>query len=121
MIFNSDGGSNYIYYHQLVGDGSSASAGGSGTAANTIPWYTNNGNSLANVFTACITDILDYANTNKYKVHRSLSGFDVNGSGGFITFRSGAWMSTSAISSIRLSALSTFAAGSVIELYGIRG
>jgi hypothetical protein len=120
MIFNGDGGSNYTYYHQLVGDGSSASAGAAGTAANTIPWYINNANSLANVFTACITDILDYTNTNKLKVHRSFSSFDVNGSGGFVTYRSGTWRSTSAITSITLTALSAFASGTVIELYGIR-
>lgn len=120
MIFNGDGGSNYTYYHQLVGDGASASAGAAVTAANTIPWYINNANSLANVFTACITDILDYTNTNKLKVHRSISSFDVNGSGGFVTYRSGTWRSTSAITSITLTALSAFASGTVIELYGIR-
>jgi hypothetical protein len=44
--------------------------------------------------------ILDYANTNKYKTLRGLSGADNNGSGE-IRFWSGLWQSTNAITSIK--------------------
>jgi hypothetical protein len=69
---------------------------------------------------AGIIDILDYANTNKYKTARSLRGYDANGSGN-MSLISGLWMNTAAISNITLTARG----GSVDQyttfaLYGIK-
>jgi hypothetical protein len=66
---------------------------------------TNNGPGAGNVG-ASILDILDYANTNKYKTIRLLAGVDVNGTvatfGGVVGLTSGLWQNTNAITSIKL-------------------
>jgi hypothetical protein len=68
-----------------------------------------------------ILDILDYADTNKFKTTRSLTGFDRNGAGS-VSFNSGNWRSGSAITSIRLFAgNNAFAQYSSLALYGIKG
>jgi hypothetical protein len=76
--------------------------------------------SNANIFSAHIIDILDYANTNKFKTTRTLHGYDLNGSG-LIQYFSGNWRSTSAISTIRLfpgnNALAQY---SSFALYGVK-
>jgi len=119
MRYNSDTGSNYTG-HQLYGSGAVAGSNiqGSGSNPQTSIAIVQLGNSTqAGVG---VIDVLDYANTNKYKTVRSLSGYDANGSG-FIILRSGAWMSTSAISSITLTADSgNFNEYSSFALYGIK-
>jgi hypothetical protein len=120
VTFNSDTGSNYAR-HNLVGNGSSASA--SAATSTTAVWagVQPQAGELANSFGASVVDILDYANTNKYKTTRTLEGFDLNGSGE-VNFRSGLWQSTAAINEIRVTASSgNIAQYSVFALYGIKG
>ena len=119
--FNSDTATNYSY-HRLAGNGSSAN---SSNGINISSFYlaTDSGfPAAANTFGVLILDILDYANTNKYKTTRSLGGFDANGSGG-IELDSGLWRSTSAINTIKLFSYSgySFTQYSSFALYGIRG
>lgn len=117
--FNGDGGSNYGF-HRLFGDGASAGAGSS-TPDTVIAWNVADGGDAANVFNACVFDILDYANTNKFKTARFLEGHDFNGSG-VVELRSGAWRNTAAITSIEVFTFGpNFATGSSIALYGIKG
>ena len=120
LRFNSDTGSNYTA-HQLYGSGSVAGSNIPGSGSNpqtSIPVAQLGSSTQPGVG---VVDILDYANTNKYKTIRSLSGYDANGSG-YIILRSGAWMSTSAVTSITLLTDSgNFNTNSVFELYGIRG
>ena len=115
--FNSDTGSNYAR-HRFQGDGSSTNAGtvSSQTYAASADFPTT-----SSTFGAGVIDILDYANTNKYKTVRLLAGYDANGSG-LIDLRSNLWMSTSAITQIDfISGNSTnFAQYSQFALYGIR-
>ena len=115
MRFNSDSGSNYSR-HGLYGNGSSAAAYG---VANDTYDGLSAGSSQPNVI---ITDILDYANTNKYKTTRTLAGYDQNGSG-TIALRSGSWRNTNAITTITLteSNASNFPQYSSFALYGIKG
>jgi hypothetical protein len=118
--FNSDTASNYSL-HDLYGNGTSALA--SATASTTYAYVGINpaNGAIANNFGAAVVDILDYANTNKFKTTRSLNGVDNNGDG-VVIFTSGAWRSTSAISSITLTcATGNFMQYSTFELYGIRG
>ena len=115
--FNGDSGSNYSR-HQLLGDGASASAAGD---ASVTSFYTNIFTNTANNYGATIIDILDYANTNKYKTVRTLGGYDANGSG-YILLRSALWQSTSAITTIALSPSGgNFDQYSQFALYGIKG
>jgi hypothetical protein len=113
--YNSDTGSNYTY-HQLYGTGSSALANAGTSQTSGFIAYNNAAGSNP---TVAIVDILDYQNTNKYTTHRSLAGTDVNGSGGALTFFSGLWLNTAAVSSINI--IGTFAQHSRFALYGIRG
>jgi hypothetical protein len=68
-----------------------------------------------------IIDILDYANTSKYKTVRGLSGDDANGTGR-VLFQSGLFISTNAISSITFTpAAGTYSNYCQVALYGIKG
>jgi hypothetical protein len=122
--FNSDSGANYSW-HKLQGNGSSASAGGSSnTTQITANALAGNG-APSNTFSATIIDILDYANTNKYKTLRGLDGVDINGTvageGGVIELFSGNWRNTAAITSVTLIAGSpNFSQYSSFALYGIK-
>jgi hypothetical protein len=117
---NSDTGSNYSF-HILQGDGSSAVAGSLSSQTKTYARNFTAANAGASTFGAIIIDILDYANTNKYKTIRNLGGTDNNGSG-TINLTSGLWMSTSAITSIKFTPESgNFAQYSQFALYGIKG
>ena len=113
--------SNYYRMHQVYGDGASAAASVNASTAENTPFYVPTAGQTANVFGAAVIDILDYANTNKNKTVRSLTGFDLNGSG-VIILRSGLWMDTSAVTSISLTAdaSGTIAEHSQFTLYGIR-
>jgi hypothetical protein len=114
-----DTGSNYSL-HLIEADGSSVAAG---SGVNQTRMYSGNSISsgATNVFAVSVIDILDYANTNKYKTIRLLSGVDNNGSG-VVTFHSGSWRNTAAITNIKLfSASGNIAQYSQFALYGIKG
>lgn len=122
MQYNGDTGSNYTR-HQLYGDGSSAAAYGASADTKALAAYQTISTALSNTFASIVLDILDYANTNKYKTFRVLNGYDVNGAGGYVFFMSSAWLSTSAINSITLypEASQNFGQYTQFALYGIRG
>jgi hypothetical protein len=119
LRFNSDTGSNYSY-HTLYGDGSIV---GVDTGTSTTYGVSGLYGGTSSIFAANVLDILDYANTNKFKTTRVLDGFDVNGSGGYLEFTSSLWRSTSAVTSIAIEpqAGKTFAQYSQFALYGIKG
>jgi hypothetical protein len=119
LRFNSDTGSNYAA-HYLVGNGTSASAGAYTSAtftragANALPTATS-------TYGVAVIDLLDYANTSKYKTMRALAGNDTNGAG-YVALGSGLWQSSTAINTILLYPFaSTFTANTQIALYGIKG
>jgi hypothetical protein len=117
LRFNGDTATNYSA-HQLAATGAIVISGAEtsvdigliGIGAVNNASYTG----------AMVTDILDYANTNKYKTVRSFSGADGNGSGQ-VKFASVNWRSTSAVTSIFINADgSTFNQYTHFALYGIR-
>ncbi len=81
----------------------------------------------ANTFGVSIIDVLDYANTNKYKTFRCLSAAETNGAdagyAGFIQLSSGSWRSTSAIDRIKIfpETGTLWTQYSHFALYGIKG
>lgn len=121
---NSDTGSNYAW-HQVTGDGSTVVT--SGNASQTQGIFAEIGTSTGGAFGVGITDILDYANTSKYKTLRTLGGGDHNGTiagfGGTVTPTSALWQSTSAVTSLTLypSTGTAFTQYSSFALYGIKG
>ena len=117
--FNGDTVGNYSD-HSLYGDGSSAAAFANTSATFMSPYAIASANATASVFGASVIDILDYANTNKYKTIRSLTGVDNNGSG-VIGFSSGNWRNTAAITSVTVGAqVGTWVAYSSFSLYGVK-
>ena len=116
---NSDTGSNYAW-HYLFGDGASvaASAGATQTSLNFV--NVAGANATASSFAVGVLDILDYANTSKYKTLRLLQGWDGNGSGR-VNLSSGLWRSTSANNAIEFYPSSgNWAQYSSFALYGIK-
>jgi hypothetical protein len=119
---NSDTGSNYNG-HYLYGNGSSVFAGSYG--ATTGEMYLGGvagATSTSGIFGATIIDILDYANTNKYKTFRGTDGVELNSTSGTMFIRSGLWRSTSAITSLKftLDNGTAFVQYSHFALYGIK-
>lgn len=111
-----DSGTNYSW-HQLYGTGSAA---GAVAGANSTQMYFASMTNGSNIFGASIIDILDYADTNKYKTVRGLDGYDANGSG-VVDLASGSWRSTSAVNTIELKCAANFNQYSSFALYGIKG
>lgn len=112
--FNSDTATNYST-HWLVGTGSSVSSAGLANQSIMLAFGVQTGmNTTAT--TAVIVDILDYANTNKYKTMRSLAGTTTTE----ICLTSGSWRSNTAVSSITLKTANyAYTAGSRFSLYGV--
>ena len=118
--FNSDSGNNYNG-HTLYGTGSTAAAYAFGQSTFAYAFDTAGSAATSNAFSVAIIDILDYANTNKYKTIRDLGGYDGNDTNGTVRLLSGLWMSTSAVTSITLTPPYPFAQYSSFALYGIKG
>jgi hypothetical protein len=125
--FNSDTASNYSS-HNFKGDGGGAYSGAENTDKITDgDMSSTTAASGGLVFGALVMDILDYANTNKYKTTRGIVGFDTNGTvagyGGRVGLISGNWRSTSAITSITFTVdnAANYSANSKFALYGIKG
>lgn len=119
--FNGDSGSNYTY-HGFVGTGTVAfSEASSPRTAAVIP-VPAIANTNTNMFASGVIDILDYADTNKFKTHRSLGGWDTGGNGQAF-YGSACWMNTSAISSFEIYTRdgAGFRQHSRFALFGIRG
>ncbi len=117
---NGDTGTNYAY-HRLWGNG--ASPGSNGGTSNDFGFMIYGGaNQVVSTSTSPsigIMDILDYTNTNKNKVSRSIYGQDANGSGE-AGLASGLWLNTAAITSLRIYGYgNTLATNTRVDLYGI--
>jgi hypothetical protein len=120
FTYNSDTANNYAT-NRVYGDGAGVFTTGYASQASAgnmaaITW----GNQ--NIFASSVTDIYDYANTNKFKSSKCLGGSDsrTGSSNWQINFASAIWLSTNAINSITLNAaISGFRAGSTMDLYGI--
>jgi hypothetical protein len=120
IIFNGDSAANYSY-HDLFGDGSTTGAQG---AANTSTMYSGwvaGASAGANTQGVGVLDVLDYANTSKFKTVKSLTGYDNNGSG-LISLESNSWRSTTAVTSLTITTQfsGTFQQYSQFALYGVK-
>lgn len=112
--FNSDTTTTNYYYHRLQGDGANTNAG----AGNL--YRILDGTGTTTYYQSFVIDILDYANTNKYKTTRALAGYDANGSGQ-INLTSNLWKNTNAITTITFTLdtpnINTY---SSFALYGVK-
>lgn len=115
-------------YHVLQGNGSAASADNTSSTSQIYLGSGSIGTSTGGTYAGAVIDILEYQNTNKYKTLRALLGFDTNGVGGGlslggrVTFVSGLYQSTTAVSSIRIyGGNNNLTQYSSFALYGIKG
>jgi hypothetical protein len=114
--FNSDSGANYSR-HYFFASGSTSNSGGSTSETFGYVGY----NPSSTYFSSSIIDILDYTNTNKNKIVKSLIGTDVNSGSSYMTYSTSAWFQTSAITSITFNqGGNTFSQHSTFALYGIK-
>lgn len=120
--FNGDTATNYTR-HFLRGFYSGATAYTQSGAVTSTTFneggmaYLTSGSSYTGV---SIIDILDYADTNKYKTVRGLSG-SFWGTSGATELGSGVWRSTSAVTSVTVYGTNgNFATNSTFALYGIK-
>ena len=121
--FNSDSSTSNYAFHLLRGSGSVATSAAYPSSSGNSTIFVNSGSYSggSNIFGVGVVDILDYTNTNKYKVSRGLGGYESNNSSdSYITFQSSLWMNTSAITSISLIS-GTINQYSKFALYGIKG
>ena len=113
--FNGDTASNYSA-HWLSGNGSSVSS--SGSSSNTIQGMVMIADGSSAV-SPMILDILDYADTNKYKTMRSMFGYMASPYQ-IIRLHSANWRNTAAITSISLvAAAGSYTSNSRFSLYGV--
>ena len=123
LTVNGAGGTSYAW-HNLRGDGGSASSGGTASTSN-ISMAFASGTTVTSAPGSGVIDFLDYANTNKNKTIRALYGTDLNGlvasNAGALQMVSGLYNSTTAISSIKFTPeLGTFTQYTQFALYGVR-
>jgi len=113
LRFNSDSGANYSYV-TLEGTGTTAySDSFNGVTGNFIGSYVN---AWATTNSSCISQIMDYATTDKHKTTLS-RGDSGNGTVAVVT----RWANTAAITSIAITNTSggTLSSGTIFALYGV--
>jgi len=118
VAMNGDSGSNYAR-HRLQGDGSTVASFAAANQTRAQFAIISNRADNANAPGSAVLDILDYQGT-KNKTIRSLFGNTTSGTN-FVGLGSGVWLSTSTITSLTISATTSFASGSRFSLYGIKG
>ena len=132
MLLQFNGDSTYTNYrtHYMYGSGGSGTAVSSATIQSAsfpganISINTSDASSTAGAYNAIIVDILDPFSSSKFKTVRALSGAQSNTGNQGITLNSAVWMSTAPVTSITVQhyvGSSSFAIGSRVSLYGIRG
>lgn len=101
---------------ELEGSGSAATSGRA--SANQFTWTGTFGTGIgSNIMSSAIFHILNYKNTTTYKTVLSRTATDYNGAG-YVDLGVGLWQNTAAIFEIDMR--NTWAAGTTIELFGIK-
>ena len=122
---NGDSGSNYSY-HFLTSSNGSTPTSSAGSSASYMYFDCALGTTVANIPGVGVLNIKDYLSTSKNKTVRALTGTDLNGAiatyYGRVAEQSGAWYSTSAVSTITVGSLNggSFVSGSKFEIYGVK-
>lgn len=112
-----DTATNYWWHHFWT---SGVGANNSNNAQSNFMYYGYNANSAYPA--ACIIDLIDYTNTDTFKVMKSLSGSDNVGSSGEVTMFTGHWRNKGVIERIRLTpGGGSWDTTSHFALYGIKG
>lgn len=121
--YNNDTASNYAN-HFIIAQGSAVSTLTQTSQTGLYTGYLPTNNSTGGCYSATVIDILDYSNTNKNTTQRSLNGNETNNSintNSRVSFISGLWMNTAAVTSIRISSnYTSLLQNTSFALYGVR-
>lgn len=123
MRFNSDTGSNY-YRHRFEAENTGSVLAAHNTGTDTQYHLMGaTATCTSNVFASGVVDIIDYANTSKYKTTKSLGGVMNSATENWMGFQGSLWVNTSAINRIDLKVNygTNYIIGSTVALYGIKG
>ena len=109
--------------HYIQGRNTTASAGRNLQDATNGTLMDNYNSNTASIGWAAVTDLLDYTNTNKYKVWRNLQGYEQNTTNSAVGLVSGLHEITAAVTTITITLAggASFTTGTSIALYGIQG
>jgi len=128
MRFNSDATSgNYWYYYFRTISPITRNSGGGSSSAIELGEIMGTYSAANDKFTICVADIIDYANTTKFKTVRSIGGHDMDGSTApnadtdLVQWYGCTWESTAAVNSIKLLCSNNLQQYSRVSLYGIKG
>lgn len=113
---NSPSSSNSLHY--ILGNGSSVSSSGSINQGRYASPAIPASSATSNVFGTVIGDLLEYANTSKFKTFRFFGGFDANGSGS-VWLSSYTYASVSPVTALNIYTNSQMLPGCSVALYGI--
>jgi hypothetical protein len=114
--FNGDTSTSYRH-HAIQGSGSGVNTLAPGAALTSILVHKGSASSGVD-FSAFVMDILDFSSTSKNTTIRSLSG---NNNLPLVSFTSGLYFTTDAITSLTLTDEANFITNSRFSLYGIKG
>lgn len=121
MRFNGDTGTNYSFHRSLSIGGSITGGAETNQDHMSYVWQVTD-YSPSGIYAPFVIDILDYANTNKNKTVRGITGFDTNTADYVLNYTGSVWRSNSAINSINMRVTSgPFVQYSKFALYGIKG
>ena len=117
--FNSDSTQTNYNRHLIRGNGSNAAALYSND--NVIVACISTSGDNADTYGGVVLDVLDYANTNKFKTTKVLGGVELNTTDGHIVFQSVLWRNTAAINTLYVAPGNAWAQDTHVALYGIKG
>jgi hypothetical protein len=116
LRLNGDTGTNYSTT-LLIGNGTSATSERYSNESFIRIGYAIGSSQLATAYATQVIQILDYANTSRFKTILSRDASDTNGSG-ITQLSAGLWRNTAAISSLTYPV--SLVSGSTLTLYGIK-
>lgn len=121
LQFNGDAANNYSW-HRIGGGNTAVFSNGSASTSKMLVGLCAKSPDTTGVFGAACIDIFDFASTLKNKTVRSFTGnaSSISTASMEVNLQSGAWYSTSAITSIIISSDTNFATGSRFSLYGVK-
>ena len=118
--FNGDNTTTNYATHIIYVTGSTSISSFTATSTSGRAYHLFDVSNGSRGLTVGILDILDYTDSNKYKVSKLTYGFDNAGGYREHGTMSGLWMSTNAINNITFTLSSNFPANTVFALYGIK-
>jgi hypothetical protein len=124
VVVNGVTGNSYTQNQMYSDSGGSRGFGGSTSPSGPAAFFNYaDGGAPTNYYGSAVADFSDYTNTNKYKTYHTWTGTEANNASSayYQIMRSQLFLSTNAITSLKIQGGTSFAANSYCSLYGIKG